>query len=123
MSSLIGKRLYRLKTDQNGKIYFLLFPIPTEGLLYIMAKCDDSKSKQMISHFLTDLKKVHISINGDDLKRIGFEPGPIFKKIFHEVLQARLDGMVSNHKEEMQFVQQRFKPLGSDPKGKRAQHP
>lgn len=123
MAGQVGKKLYRLKMDQHGKIYFLLFPIPTEGLLYLMAKCDDSKSKQMISHFLTELKKVHISINGDDLKRIGFEPGPIFKEIFHEVLQARLDGMISNHKEEMQFVQKRFNHSESDPKGKRSQTP
>jgi len=38
-------------------------------------------------------------------------------------LQARLDVMISSHKEEMQFVQQRFNHLGSDPKRKKTQNP
>jgi tRNA nucleotidyltransferase (CCA-adding enzyme) len=73
-----------------------------------MAKCEDSKSKKMTSQFLTSLKKVHISLTGEDLKGMGVIPGPIFKKIFQEILKARLDGLVSNHAEEIEFIKKRF---------------
>jgi len=108
VSTEVSKKIYRLKTNQYSKIYFLLHQIPTEGLLYLMAKCDDSKSKKMISQFLISLKKIRISLNGEDLKKMGFVPGPIFRKIFQEILMARLDGLVSSHDKEMEFVKQRF---------------
>lgn len=113
MSGQIATTLYRIKANQYSRIYFLLHSIPTEGLLYIMAKCDNSKTKQMISHFLTSLKKVHISLNGYNLKKMGFTPGPIFKKIFQEILKARLDGLISNQGEEVAFVQERFGQISS----------
>ena len=62
----------------------------------------------MISLFLTSLKRVHISISGDDLKRMGFVPSPIFNQILKEVLAARLDGKVSNTNEELTFVKREF---------------
>ncbi|MGA1839894.1 MAG: CBS domain-containing protein [bacterium] len=114
------KKLYRLKNNQYSKIYFLLYPIPTEGLLFLMAKCEDSKSKKMTSQFLTSLKKVRISVTGDDLKGMGFVPGPVYKKIFQEILKARLDGLVSNHNEEMEFIKKRFGDISGVRKGEKS---
>lgn len=107
-SAQVIKRLYRLKTNQYSKIYLLLRPIPTEGLLYLMAKCEASRLKQMISHFLTSLKGVHVAITGEDLKKMGFTPGPSFRDIFEDLLKARLDGIVKNIEEEASFVEERF---------------
>jgi len=107
-SAQVIKRLYRLKANQYSKIYLLLYPIPTEVLLYLMARCEASRLKQMISHFLTTLKRVHIAITGEDLKKMGFIPGPSFRKIIEEVLKARLDGIVTNIGEESSFIEERF---------------
>ncbi|MBN2372314.1 CBS domain-containing protein [bacterium] len=102
------KRFYHIKINDYSSIYELLQPIPTEGLLYLMAKLDNPKSKMIISHFLTSLKKVGISLSGEDLKELGFTPGPVFKKILKECLNARLDGLVTNRNEEMEFVKKQF---------------
>jgi tRNA nucleotidyltransferase (CCA-adding enzyme) len=45
---------------------------------------------------------------GEDLKELGFEPGPRFKEILERLLAARLDGEVSDREEEMALVKREF---------------
>ncbi len=104
----IVKRFHRLNTNKYSTIYTLLNPIPTEGILYLMAKCESPIIKKIISHFLTTLKKTNITLTGDDLVKLGFVPGPLFKEIFNEVLMAKIDGLISNRSEELEFIKQHF---------------
>jgi poly(A) polymerase len=47
-------------------------------------------------------------ITGEDLKEMGFIPGPTFKEILEAVEDAQLDGKVSNREEAVRLVAQRF---------------
>jgi len=102
------KSFYTINSDKHSEIYTLLNPLPAEGILYLMARCRNSRIKRMISHFLTTLKKVNLTISGEDLKRMGFTPGPLFREILQSVLKARLDGLVSNRDEELRFIGRNF---------------
>lgn len=44
------------------------------------------------------------AINGEDLQRLGYQPGPQFKKALDALWQARVDGVVRNRREELRFA-------------------
>jgi tRNA nucleotidyltransferase (CCA-adding enzyme) len=48
-----------------------------------------------------------VELSGDDLKKLGIPPGPRYKKILAELLDAKLDGLVRNREEETAFVTMR----------------
>ncbi len=87
-----------------SRIYDLLVTLDTESLLLMMAKAKQEKAKKYISLYLTSLRNVRVELSGDDLKKMGIPPGPRYKKILAELLDAKLDGFLHNHDEEMAFV-------------------
>jgi poly(A) polymerase len=48
-------------------------------------------------------------LTGDDLKEMGFQPGPLFKKILEEVEEAQLDGRISNREEAVHLAEAAFR--------------
>ncbi len=104
------KRLSSPPAPLRSEIYFLLKPLPTEFLLYAMGKTGSEAVKKSISLYFTELKRVKISLTGQDLKRMGFIPGPIYSEILQAVLRARIEGKLVSRQEELDFVLKRFKP-------------
>jgi poly(A) polymerase len=47
-------------------------------------------------------------INGDDLVKAGYEPGPRFKEILTAVEDAQLEGRLHSKKQAMQFIRREF---------------
>lgn len=47
-------------------------------------------------------------LTGDDLKAMGFEPGPQFKKILEAVEEAQLDGRITAREEAVEMVETAF---------------
>src|SRR5690242_5534596 len=50
-------------------------------------------------------------LTGDDLKSMGFLPGPAFREILEAVENAQLDGKIADHNEAVQMVQSVFASL------------
>jgi tRNA nucleotidyltransferase (CCA-adding enzyme) len=98
---------YKEPKPAPSRIYDLLITLDTESLLLMMAKAKQEKAKKYISLYLTSLHNVRVELSGDDLKKMGIPPGPRYKKILAEVLDAKLDGLVHNRDEEMEFVRKR----------------
>ena len=48
------------------------------------------------------------SLTGDDLIKIGIEPGPIFDNIFKALRDARVNGQLATRDEEIIFVESQF---------------
>lgn len=47
-------------------------------------------------------------LNGEDLKNMGFQPGPVFKEILSTVEDAQLEGKITSREEAINFVRQQF---------------
>jgi len=47
-------------------------------------------------------------VTGDDLKALGYTPGPEFKAILRTVEDAQLDGRLSSHADALQFIRIQF---------------
>ena len=50
-------------------------------------------------------------ITGEDLKALGFRPGPAFKEILNAVEEAQLNGKISSHEQAVSLVEDTFASL------------
>ena len=101
-------KMTKKRNLSNSELYHLLSPLSTEALVYLMARVTRQEAKRAISTFLTRLKGVTISTTGEDLMKLGLQPGKLYKKIMDDLLNARLDGKVQNKKEEIAYVKKHF---------------
>lgn len=108
MAIQVAHRLSSQPFPGRSGVYFLLNPLPTDFLLYVMGRTDAEGAKKAVSLYFTNLKKIRASLGGQDLKRMGFAPGPIFKEILQAVLRAKLEGKLASRQEELNFVTKRF---------------
>lgn len=97
-----------LKLSMNkikpSSIFHLLEPLSYEVILLIKAKFKNKNIKKHIEDFFHIYHGTDISVSGHDLKGLGFTPGPHYQKIFHKLLNARLNGEVKTKKEELELV-------------------
>lgn len=87
-----------------SRIYRILKPLSPETLLFIMAKRGDRLLKSRVKDFLAEYNGVYLSLKGDDLKRLGAQPGPCFTEILKKTLYAKIDGLISTRQEELAFA-------------------
>ncbi len=90
---------------KNSVLYNKLIGFKTELLLYMMAATKKEIVKRSISNYFTRLRYVHTLISGKDLKKIGIEPGPVFREFLQAVLEAKLNGKLKIKSDELAFVQ------------------
>jgi tRNA nucleotidyltransferase (CCA-adding enzyme) len=95
---------------KNSVIYTALRDLNIEGLLYLIAVARKSEVKQAVSSYVTSLRLEQPLLNGDDLKDMGYRPGPIFKTLLDTVLLARLDGTASTRQAEIELLKRRHPP-------------
>ncbi len=100
-------RCYRGEREPSGsELYHLLRELPCEVLLYIMAGHENERVKKALSHYITRLQFIKTEIGGRELIALGLKPGPMFKRILDQVLEARLDGRVHTREEELELVEE-----------------
>jgi len=87
-----------------SRVYDLLHPLAIEPILLIMAKAKQESTKKYISLYLTQLRKISVTLTGDDLKAMGIPQGPRYKELLADLLHERLDSRVKNREEEIAFV-------------------
>ncbi|MDY6988864.1 MAG: CBS domain-containing protein [Thermodesulfobacteriota bacterium] len=102
------KWMERKKAFKNSVLYRKLDPFRTEVLLYMMASALRNEVKRAISHYYTRLRTTTTLLKGDDLKEMGFKPGPMYRKILDSLLDARLNGLLKTRQDEKEFVLQHF---------------
>ncbi|NPA94966.1 MAG: polya polymerase, partial [Thermodesulfobacteria bacterium] len=92
---------------KNSQIVRILQGQDTEFLLYAMA-LSKGDARQAISRYITELSRVKPEITGDDLKRLGFTPGPLYRNILESLREERLDGRIHSKEQELEFVKKKF---------------
>ena len=87
-----------------SEIYYLLHEYEP---LAIQANAIASESSMVHYHlqlFLTKLRYVRTSLNGEELKRLGISSGPEMGKVLQSLHTAKLDGEVSTRTEEKKLA-------------------
>lgn len=93
---------------KNSDIFVAFRELHIEGLLYLMAVARKTEVKKAVSAYVTTLRHQASLLNGDDLKQLGYRPGPPFKKMLEALLLARLDGLTSTRDDEIAFLNDHF---------------
>jgi len=103
---------FKLSKDRikPSTVFHLLEPLSYEVILLIKSKSRNKNIKKHIRDFFYIYHGTDISVSGHDLKGLGFAPGPHYRKIFHKLLNAKLNGEVKDKKEELELAK-RFKTL------------
>jgi len=103
------RKLYGLERSlphQNSELYKHLQGLRTELLLYMMARTRRQSVKRSISRYFTHLRYIKPTVMGRDLIKMGLPPGPIYRKIFDAVLQAKLNGTLKTKTDEMNYARE-----------------
>ena len=89
---------------KNSTIYKQLAVFRIELILYMMAATPHETVKRSISNYVTRLRYIDTSVKGKDLKKMGLDPGPIYREILQAVLDAKLNGKLKTRNDELDFV-------------------
>jgi tRNA nucleotidyltransferase (CCA-adding enzyme) len=76
--------------------------------LLLVAANSPKNLRRIIWRYLTRWSKIQASLNGNDLKAMGYKPSPQYKQILEELLSATLDGKIRDRAEAERFVLARF---------------
>lgn len=93
---LSSSRLRQLLDRASGELRLLVWAMGGKRI------------RKRVDHYLTHLASVKPSLTGQDLQRLGFPRGPIYRRILDRLLEQRLDGSLRTREDEIRFVQQRF---------------
>jgi tRNA nucleotidyltransferase (CCA-adding enzyme) len=88
-----------------AEIYHILAGQRLEVLLFLLAKTTAAAAQQQIVAYLETYRHVKPQLSGHDLRAMGLTPGPVFRTLLKRLLEARLNGEVTNAMEERAFVQ------------------
>jgi tRNA nucleotidyltransferase (CCA-adding enzyme) len=103
LRSKIISKLSQTKVKPSS-IFSALEPLSYEVLILLKAKARLAHIQKRIQDFLRIYNGTEISLGGHDLKGLGLAPGPHYQQIFRQVLNARLNGRIKSHQEELEFV-------------------
>ena len=86
-----------------SQIYQLLQPYKSQSLIMFAARSNKS-IRRLVWQYITNLSQVKPLLTGNDLKTLGFKPGPLYKQILDDLLAATLDGKVSDRLSAEKYV-------------------
>ena len=89
---------------QVSDLFFLLEPLPLEGVLYLMARGYKDPVRRHLSLYLTQYRGQEPDITGKDLQQMGLPSGPLYRTILQRVLAAKLDGKAPDRPAQLEMA-------------------
>ncbi|MDM9384204.1 CBS domain-containing protein [Chlorogloeopsis sp. ULAP01] len=77
-------------------------------MLILIALHSSRVIRQQIWHYLTVWANVQPILNGNDLKKLGYKPGPQYRHILDDLLAVTLDGEIKDRTEAENFLAQHY---------------
>ncbi|MEL6459646.1 MAG: CBS domain-containing protein [Cyanobacteria bacterium J06621_15] len=77
-------------------------------MLIFVALQSPRSLRRRIWYYLTVLSNIEAPLNGNDLKKLGYKPGPQYKQILDDLLTATLDGVVSDKSSAEEFLKNNY---------------
>ena len=105
------KGFFQLRDPRPSDIYRALQPLKSEELLFLMAKTQREDVRKVVSRYFHKYRDVRTKLKGRDLRALGILPGPVYKKILDELLDARLNAEVQSRQEEMAYLMVHYPEL------------
>ncbi|MEJ6482184.1 CBS domain-containing protein [Nostoc punctiforme UO1] len=77
-------------------------------ILILIALQSPRSLRHQIWEYLTVWANVQPLLNGNDLKKLGYKPGPLYRQILDDVVAATLDGVIKDKTEAEEFLAQHY---------------
>ncbi len=87
-----------------GEVYAYLISYDPEAVKANLAACRPAMVRERLEVFLRSLRHVRPVLDGEELKRMGVPQGPEMKVVLDRLLEARLEGTVSDPEDERELV-------------------
>lgn len=113
----VAERLARTGPMKMSEIASVLRNLSNESYVFILACATGDAVRERLKNYLARSGHNKLLINGDDIKKLGFPPGPYFKKALDAARDARLDGVICTREEEIRFVRDYLSRLGLAERG------
>ncbi|MFO7952389.1 MAG: CBS domain-containing protein [Bacillota bacterium] len=78
--------------------------LPVEAIIMAYALAESKTVREHLKLYMGALQHMQPSLGGRDLKKLGLEPGPRYRKIIDSLKQAVVDGEVRTPQEELDYV-------------------
>jgi tRNA nucleotidyltransferase (CCA-adding enzyme) len=103
-------KLLNAKDDwEPQEIYNTFSRLSIEAVLFLLALASSDRLNQYANIYFTQYQgKTEPTLTGDDLVKMGLEPGPVFQSVFNALREARVMGRVNSREEEVALVEERF---------------
>lgn len=94
-------------TKRPSEVVWLLrqYKLPTLVLMAIQAP---RIIRRTLWKYLTTWADIQAPLNGNDLKKLGYKPGPQYREMLDKLLAATLDGMIQNEAEAKAFLAKNY---------------
>lgn len=103
-----AQKLTRAIDLRQSRIARLLDPLSPEARIMLMAALVKGSARDAVSRYVTTSWRIVPLLKGEDLRRLGLRPGPIYRRILAALRSAKLDGRLRTKEDETSFVLQRF---------------
>ena len=100
----------RGKNTAPGDLHDLLQDIGPEGLLYLML-FGNPDLRSLLSLYSRRRLAVGARINGSDLQKLGFQPGPAFREALSAIARKKIDGWSGGKDEELALAKKMLMEL------------
>ena len=97
-----------------SEVVRLLAPYSGPDILVTWVATDSNGVREHLSRYWKDYRHVKPVLTGDDLKAMGFPPGPVFGTVLGKLRDARLDGHISSEDQERQIARKMLAVASSD---------
>lgn len=89
---------------QPSQVYMLLRPYDSAAIEACMLLADAPLARERLSLYLSRWRHEKPLLKGNDLIGLGVPEGPEVGRLLHQLLVARLDGLLSSREDEVGFV-------------------
>ncbi len=107
-----AKKTMREIIKEDFKLYSIVRNYP--GELKVICHSWGEKYSKNIRRYFKKLADTALSISGEDLKKMGYRPSPIFKKVLDEVLRLKIEGEISDRNGELEIAKRLIREMSSD---------
>ncbi|GAJ01714.1 unnamed protein product, partial [marine sediment metagenome] len=103
------KKNLKNAVKRNSILYYMVSRIPPE--LQVIACSWGSVYYKNIKKYLTVLSGLHLEINGETLKDMGYRPSEKFRDVLGKLFEMKLDGKISSREDEIYNLKKLMKVL------------
>lgn len=83
----------------------LLDTLPPELLTLAWLTSQDAATRVQLERYRDTWRHIQPELTGEDLKTLGFKPGPLYREILTALRAARLNGKIASREEEVEMVE------------------